>query len=184
MQEEVNGILKSINETTERDITLIEERERVLKNLLAEIEKRLKTYIREMETRREAEDAYAALGQKNQAASVPPARSQAAYEELGRNRYRGIKARQEEAPQSTAAVPQEEKSPPPEIANPAFPLPSFTVNPDSDDSSPGDPPSTGEQIRELIRAGFTAPVIASRLGISISQVEFAEALLERREAER
>jgi len=38
-----------------------------------------------------------------------------------------------------------------------------------------------EQIRELVRAGFTAPVVASRLGISITEVELAMAFMEMRE---
>ncbi|MDR1804594.1 MAG: hypothetical protein LBQ94_13410, partial [Treponema sp.] len=62
LREEVNSILKSINETTDRDISLIEEREKTLKNLLEEIEKRLKVYVRELEVRRGAENAYRELG--------------------------------------------------------------------------------------------------------------------------
>ena len=172
IQEEVNSILKSIDETTDRDISLIEEREKNLKSLLEEIDKRLKVYIREIHIRREAEDAFAALSPKPPDKSSP-AQGERTYQELGKNRYR-----LEEAGHG-------------DNSNPAFPLPRFRVKQGSS-SEPrlaetagipetvSPPPSVDDQIRELIRAGFTAPVIASRLGISISQVEFAEALMERR----
>jgi hypothetical protein len=42
------------------------------------------------------------------------------------------------------------------------------------------PGNMNEQIRNLALAGFSPPVIASRLGISISEVELAMALLERK----
>ena len=66
----------------------------------------------------------------------------------------------------------------PEPHNPAFPLPKFSVK-ESDAQTAK--PSTSEQIRSLIQAGLAPPLIASRLGISIAEVEFAAALLERRD---
>ena len=166
MREEVNSILKSINETTDRDISLIEEREKNLKALLDEIEKRLKVYIRELEVRRGAEDA---------------------YRELGKNRYRlfkdsgnepeagGEADRQNRSGDSREAVPQ---------VKPAFPIPEFNVKTESASGRPQENPlPVGEQILSLVRAGFSVPVIASRLGISIAEVEFAAALLGRREVQ-
>ena len=137
-EEEVNNILKSINEITERDITLIEEREKELKNLLNEIDKRLSVYIREMESREAAERSYEALGKKRHL----------------------IKEIVQEAESPAAEDTEDIVSPPPPFE---------------------EPPPVGEHIRSLARAGISAPLIASRLGISISEVEFATALLERRE---
>ena len=138
-REEVNIILKSINEATDRDISLIEEREKNLKNLLEEVEKRLKVYIREMDGRKEAEKTLAALEKK------PPA----TYEALGKKLYRA---------NISDAAPKAE--PQPEAAPPS---------------------SIGEQIRSLLRSGLSEAAIASHLGISIAEVEFAAALLERRD---
>jgi hypothetical protein len=158
MREEVDNILKSINETTERDISLIEEREKNLKNLLAQtqacvadIEKRIKVYIKEMDVRRDAEAAYAAL-------SSLPAREHAlpdapSYRELEKFRYR---------------VPAE---PPPEAKPEVKPQ-----------ALPGEEKlSVNEQIHSLVKAGISPAIIAARLGISIAEAEFAAALLERRE---
>ena len=155
IQEEVNELLKDIDEATERDISLIKERENELKALLEEIDKRLKVYIREMDKRREAEDAYAALLQKQVNKPVMPAKSES-YQELGKNRYR-----------------LHEGAEPPESAEtgPAFPIPGFNLK--QDDAAP---PSVGEQIRQLLRAGFSPAAIASRLGISIAEVELASVL--------
>ena len=134
LREEVNNILKSINDTTDRDISLIEEREKNLKTLLEEADKRLKVYAREMERHSNSERARAALDKK----------PTATYESLGKNRFKA--------------------EPKPEAALPAK------------------PPSTREQIHSLLRSGISEPAIASRLGISVSEVEFAAAMPERRES--
>ena len=151
LQEEVNIILKSINEVTERDITLIEEREKELKSLLAEIEKRLKTYIREMDQTRNVEEVYL---------------------ELGKNRYRINKQLALQASESEKAAEKEKAS----EAAAAFPLPDFDLKTEPD-TSPA--PSISDQIHSLLRSGFSEAVVASRLGISIAEVEFAAALLGR-----
>ena len=184
---EVNKILKSIDATTDRDISLIEEREKTLKSLLEEIEKRLRIYIREMEKGREAGQALFALNpaktpdkqDENQAvtsAPAPPGRTNETYQELGKNRYR---INRQVLSQAT---------------EPAFPLRSFEVttapSPEGGQSqeagsappgAAGDTPSpVTDQIRELVKAGFPPAIIASRLDISITEVEFMEALMERK----
>ena len=169
IQEEVNRILKAIDETTDRDISLIEEREKNLKSLLEDVDKRLKTYIQELDLRKNAGDAYEALQQKKPAAFDLSDQSGGMYLELGKNRYRG------NIPQPAEPSPPAETPPP--VPGAAFPLPNFKVNPETDD-----PPAMGDRIRDLVRAGIAAPLIASRLGISIAEVEFATAILERKAA--
>jgi hypothetical protein len=195
MREEVNGILKSINETTDRDISLIEEREKTLRNLLEEIEKRLKVYVRELEVRRGAENAYRELGKNryrfpqdslresdlrsksdSQRESVLRSESEPPREPDSRDEAepRGVKQNRP----SREAAPQ---------IKPAFPVPEFEIKaesaPDKPAENPPPVPPVGEQIFSLVKAGFSVPSIASRLGISIAEVEFAAALLERRDAQ-
>ena len=179
MREEVNGILKSIDETADRDISVFEEKERGLKSLLAEIEKRHKVYVRDMEKHRESDEAYAALQQKKPAGAVLSGRVQPSYQELGKNPYRvNASFAAESMPSKEAAAPAaEEKTGAPLHPGPAFPLPSFSVSNETGSAS------MREQIHSLVRAGFSAPIIASRLGLSIAEVEFAAALLERRDAQ-
>ena len=153
VQEEVNLILKSINEITVRDITLIEEREKELKGLLAEIDKRLKTYIKEMDQTRNAEEL---------------------YKELGKNRYRINKQPASQSVESEKAEESEKTA----KADAAFPLPDFNLKTEPDSSSNGQ--TIREQIQSLLGSGLSEAEIALRLGISIAEVEFAAALLERR----
>lgn len=199
LREEVNNILKSINETVDRDISLIEEREKILKSLLTDIEKRVKVYIREMETRKEAESAYAALSPKKSSGGGPQAaevdfsphetgeslsvthdKPSETYAELGKKRYHGRKQRLSSAPESAREREAPESPVKKEIpaGNAAPALLSAAETP------PLGTPPVGEQIHSLMRAGLPAPAIASRLGISIAEVEFAAALLERRDAPR
>ena len=193
LRDEVNKILKSIDETTDRDISLIEEREKNLKLLLEDIEKRLKVYIREMEKRRESEDAYAALSRAvppvmpdiKEAVSVssgplPPGQDDRTYHELGKNRYR--MSGQLPSQTDNSAPMETAKNSPGTKPEDSFPLPNFKVKPEEASvQQPGETPAVGARIRELMKAGFASSVIASRLGISIAEVEFAAALLERRE---
>ena len=158
LREEVDNIVLSLDEKTDRDISLIEEREKNLKVLLEEIDKRLRVYIRELEKRREDEAVHAALAPKPQAPT---------YQELGKSRYRLSGQAEPETP-ATEALPAARPAPAEEESRRPVPAASLSV---------------GEQIQELVRAGFTPPVIASRLGLSIAEVEVATALMERRDAQ-
>ena len=145
-REEVDHISLSIDETTDRDISLIEEREKKLKSLLEDVDKRLHLYIREMERHNKAEKTHAIISASETKPAVP-------YAALGKKRYKGNVA------EITAELETEPKT----------------------ETAPAPPPSVGEQIRTLMRSGLTDAAIASRLGISIAEVEFATALLERRD---
>ncbi|MCL2093204.1 MAG: hypothetical protein FWH12_03320 [Treponema sp.] len=165
LKEDIDQIIKTIDSTTERDITLIEERSLALRKLLEETDRRINLYIREMETRKEAEAAYEDLKNRQIEKEKSPNPLQSYYE-LGQKRRPQIK--EEEGP---------EESP--------YPIPDFTLLSAAEAPSASEPPPSppvGEQIRELLRGGFSPGLIASRLGISIAEVELSAALLERREA--
>ena len=153
LQEEVNLILRSINEITVRDITLIEDREKELKSLLAEIEKRLKTYVKEVDQAKNAEEV---------------------YRELGKSRYKINKQMVSRTAESEKAAEREKV---PETGS-SFPLPDFDLKAEPEPSPKEQ--TIREQIHSLLRSGLSEAAIASRLGISIAEVEFAAALLERR----
>ena len=178
MRDEVNNILKLIDETTERDISLIEEREKVLQALLADIEKRLKTYVREMERQKAAEEltikSYQDFGKKNRGAQNLTGAYQTDNEKDQQVAEKKVSAKQvpfEPVPEKQVLSESGSGS--------SFPLPDFKVKAEPALSRENN--KTGAKIRELLQAGLSAPIIASRLGVSISEVEFAEALMERRE---
>ena len=174
IREEVNSIIKSINETTERDISLIEEREKNLKSLLAEIEKRLKVYIREVEVRRGADEAYRELGKNRYRFRQDPLRESDLRKSDSLKSETRRDAVQQERPRDSEEPAQ---------VNPAFPIPEFRVKSEAAQDPSETPLPVGGQILSLVKAGFSVPVIASRLGISIAEVEFAAALIERRDAQ-
>jgi len=178
IRDEVGALLKSIDETTDRDITLVKEREENLRSLLGEVEKRLRVYIREMEKRTLQEETFKTLSDSgSQTFPVSPQRATAeratserssperstpaaidgTYVDLGKLRY-SLK-RQEAAADSVQA-------PEPKA-----------------DQDPANFPSISDQIYPMLKAGFSAPLIASRLGLSITEVEFVTELLERRESD-
>jgi len=195
----------SLIEEREKELkSLLEDIEKRLKLYIREMEKRTEAENAYAALSEAAHD-------KNQTASVSsgpvsPDQGERTYLELGRNRYRinrqkvspSMESAPEAAPPSGTPHGSDSKSAASLPANPdsAFPLPGFEIKA-VPPAGPGNsqtagkvpphesavtPPSTGEQIRELLKAGFSASIIASRLGISIAEVEFAEALLERRES--
>jgi len=162
LREEIDNIVLSLDEKTDRDISLIEEREKALRSLLGDVDKRLRIYVRELEKRREDEAAHSDLAAKAKAPG---------YLELGKNRYR---LNEQTLPPAASSAP----APVPEAAEVNG---SHEVEPHAVDPAPAAQIPVGKQIRELVRAGFTPPVIASRLGLSIAEVEVVTALMERRE---
>ena len=178
LQEEVNSILKSINDTTDRNISLIEDSEKKLKNLLSEIEKRLRVYVREMErfgnvrtleTRiTDATPHGPVQGTESHGTADKPTAEK--YSELGKNRYRLNKPSQNQVAQPAEATEA------PKAPEPTFPIPNFDIKPET-----AEKPPLAEQVRSLLRSGFSAAIVAGRLGVSIAEVELAAALLELRE---
>jgi hypothetical protein len=141
-RDEVNRIIHRIEEVTDRDISLIEDREKTLKALLEEADKRIKVYAKELEKDRNAQKPYQELGNS-----------------LLRNSRRGS------GPPVFSPAGEWEAAPHPPAGQMDEKAASGNMN---------------EQIRNLSLAGFSPPLIASRLGISISEVELAMALLERK----
>ena len=127
VRDEVSRLIQRIDETTDKDISLIEDKEKNLKALLEETDRRMAALNREFARRENAEDTYRRLGR----------------------------------------FPIIEQAPPPE-------------SPPQEESPAEELPSQEEQLRELVRSGFSPQVIASRLGISIAEAELAVAIQERR----
>jgi len=158
-RQEVNSILKSIDETTDRDISLIEEREKNLKSVLSETERRMKVFIRELEGRR-AEVKIPDISAEGEIIRIP--KNRPSYEELGKNRYKT-----QDLPAAKTTAPA---------------LPVIEPAPAGQQNMTGQPsmaaqPSMADKIRSLTRQGLSEAAIASQLGISISEVELAVTLL-------
>jgi len=179
IRDEVNALLKSLDETTDRDITLITERERNLRALLGEVDKRFKVYLRELEKRPVAQG----IQEELLASSAAKTANDGTYLDLGKLRY-SLKNKEAAAVTATANATANVAA-----SATAAELPPVPESPQIPEPKPPEPradvkaaPSVSSQVHSMLKDGFPKPVIASRLGLSIAEVEFTAALLERREA--
>jgi hypothetical protein len=168
IRDEVNRLLLRIDEITDRDVSLLEDREKSLKALIEETDRRLKLYTRELENREKSNRALAALS---------PEAVNETYAGPGSLRFRKP-ASKDTVPQG--AAPGETPIQPVEPAPSTVPRAETSRFVRAGRQIPPEPKPINEHIRELAQAGFSASVIASKLGISISEAELALALLERK----
>jgi len=146
-QTEVNKLKVDINSVTERNLDLIEDKVKKLKEILEEADKRVSVYAGELEKSRRGEALYTSLG-------------------------RGIRAalRTEGAPASALLSPERPQdvspeSPPAKSAQPAEEEPTASKS------------HSKRQIRTsidlLLNEGLSPDQVASRLDISIAEVNLA-----------
>jgi len=166
---EVYRLTAEINAITDRDSILVEERIKKLKEILEDTDKRVKVYVQELERSRTGEALYTSLGKGIRAALKTPADIQPSSDrapEFGAQSPKLTLVRQEKTP----------SAPPPPSAPPS--------------SSPLAPPSAPQhepkpyskwqirnQIEELVNENLSPPEIASRLKISIMEVEVAMSMM-------
>ena len=150
---EVNKLNAEINSVTDRNLSLIEDRVKKVKELLEEADRRVSVYAGELEKSR---------------------RGEALYTSLGRGIRAALKTEEEPAPVRLSPVsPQENTSVTQSLTQPernASPAPA------AKDAPPPKPPSR-RQIRSsidlLINEGLSPGQIASRLDISVAEVNLA-----------
>lgn len=182
-KEEVSKLIAEIDVATDRDATLIEDRIKMIKALLDDVDKRIVLYDQELTKRRANEEAYAELGRKR----LVEARVNAHAPALA-----PLKSAPKPAIQnSDADSPTHEMSVQAALKKEQGALSGTEGGEKGEDDKKRDAPSAIhsatteqkpvlEQIAELSRAGFSPNLIATRLGVSISEVELAIAIAEQR----
>jgi hypothetical protein len=151
---EVYRLIAEIDTATDRDSLLVEERIKTLKALLEDTDKRIAVYVRELERSRTGEALYASLGRGSRAALTPP--------------HPPEDSPPVEVPQAPPARPDSKRAVP--------------VQDESVDQTPPAPAarvSPRQQIAGLAAAGLSPGEIASRLDISLAEVDLALHLLGR-----
>ncbi|MDR0553805.1 MAG: hypothetical protein LBG76_03265 [Treponema sp.] len=146
---EIYRLIAEIDSITDRDAQLIEERIKTLKALLEDTDKRLAVYARELERSRGGEALYTSLGRGIRVALGPKAAPPA---------VEPVSAAGELHPGTQAAPPYDEtpaQAPPP---------------------APAAKQRLRIQIAELAAGGLSPGEIASRLDISLSEVDLALSL--------
>ncbi|HUX37164.1 MAG TPA: hypothetical protein VMV44_04615 [Rectinemataceae bacterium] len=178
-----------INETTERNITLIEDRLGALRDLLGEADRRMGVMRRETGRRQVETEVYSRLGKRLPVASAAP---QAGPErELSAAASRASSRMDAPAKADSRALQPEldiaeaegRRESSPEVAqSEPVPLPLGPRLPEilAAPTSIIPPRSLRERAIELHRSGFSADIIAARLGATISEIELLVSLEEGR----
>jgi hypothetical protein len=163
-EEEANKIIATIDAAADRDITLVEERIKSLKAVLDTADRRIAACARELDSRAAQEAAYAALGAS-----------------AGRQTPRASKADTATfRADSLSGAGMDSASAAPSGGTIALPLgPRFVHSPSPIKPKPR--PLT-ERVSELSRNGLSPEAIAARLGVTISEVDLALAVGERRQS--
>jgi len=160
---EINRLIADIDAATDRDSLLVEERIKKLKEILDDTDKRISVYVKELEKSRAGEALYTNLGKGIRAALKTEAQP------AQQNQSAVLSAARPDIPVKTPASVPLQQTPPLGIS----------VNP----QETAKPPSK-RQIRAhidlLANEGVSPEEIASRLDISIAEVDLAMNLMRRR----
>jgi hypothetical protein len=204
VREEARALVTEMNETADRNVSLIEDRMGALKELLDEVDRRMGVARRELSSREVEREVYAQLSRRRPI--VPPAKGASSS---------SFDAPRMDAPLSGAAPGA---SP---MAEAPIPLPLAAKAPTKDEGGRSESPvqvslqplaggrddeprnararpegpsislsaeplamkkSRREEVVELHRAGFSVEVIAAKLGATLSEVELLVEIDERRSA--
>jgi hypothetical protein len=147
---EVYRLIAEIDSATDRDSLLVEDRIKTLKALLDDTDKRIAVYVRELDRSRTGEALYSSLGRGIRAALIP---------------------------QAPAVMPAPPAGKPPaavEAAPTAQPAPPAETVPEGPSKQ-----QIRDQIAGLAGQGLSPAEIASRLNLSLSEVDLALNLLGR-----
>jgi hypothetical protein len=151
-REEINRLKAEIDVVTERNITLVEDSIKRLKEIQDDADRRVSNYVNELEKSRKSEELYTNLG-------------------------KGIRAalKTEAAPPLSVVMPNIT----PVVQPPVIQQPAVEIKPLASEvkPEPAQKPSSKRQIRafidQLANEGLPPNEIASRLDISIAEVDLA-----------
>jgi len=167
IETETYRLIAEINSVTDRNVQLVEDRIKSLKAVLEDADKRLAVYVQELERSRTGEALYTSLGRGIRAAL----------------KTEGEAAAEQPADAPAAARHREKKPPaqPKPPAPPATPAGQEVSTQATEPAKPVNKTQSARQIRSQIEAlaneGVPLGEIASRLGISIAEVDLAMNLL-------
>ncbi|GHU98519.1 hypothetical protein FACS189483_06650 [Spirochaetia bacterium] len=201
-RDEIDQLLAEIDEVTDRDQALVEERIKTLRALLDDTDRRIAVYAREVDRRRAQEDAYAEFGRLRPPGGDPSQSQEWEDADRGTSAGRDLP----DMPIPVAPLTQGNLSPVPASPlsqsttqgraadSPVTPLPAQSPSAAAPAALDGRYPRIvrskqaitpkplpfAERVGELYRAGFSANLIAAQLGATLTEVELAIALIERR----
>lgn len=143
-RDEVERMIADVDAATDRDIALIEDRVKSLKTLLEETDKHIIAYKKEISRRTQEEQAYA---------------------ELGRRQSRTVIKPETPSEPTTQNIEIRERVSTDGGSQPRFIRSESELKPKA--------PSFSEQVLELYQAGFSPELIASKLKVTVAEVDLA-----------
>jgi hypothetical protein len=175
VREEAGGLVRELNETADRNVSLVEDRMVALRELLGEVDRRMGVSRRELETRANEREVYAKLSRRRpivpEAEPRPPEPPSLAPTVQAAQAF----------PSTPEAPPIEESSPITLSLGPEAPsrgIPELRVS-----ENPLVPAaSRREEALELYRRGLSAELIAAKLGATVAEIELLVEMEERRQA--
>jgi hypothetical protein len=173
-RDEVNRLIADIDAATDRDAQLVEDRIAGLRKLLEDADRRISLLSRDLERRRPGTELYTALGSAPRPVTTPEAAVSLA----------GLDSRPGGQPVASAAVAAAQ--PPAAIPDTLWPPPAGVPAGEAQPPAPVAPvaatvperPLT-ERVLELSRQGIAPELIATRLKVSLSEVQLALAVSRR-----
>ncbi len=187
VREEARALITELNQTADRNVSLVEDRMEGLRELLDETDRRIGVAKRELASRAAEREVYARLNKRRPIvpggdAPLPPA--PAPGSEAARDAQPAIAA---EAALRASAPPSADPSSPGAAPGSGLPgarepsaLPEVTVSREPVQAAK----SPRERAIELHRSGFSAQIIAARIGATVAEVELMIEMEEMRPAPR
>jgi hypothetical protein len=163
VREEARALITELNETADRNVSLVEDRVKGLRELLDETDRRMGLVRRELRTRESEREVFARLSARR---PIVPAAPEPAPAPATAPAPRGAA----EAPIQFSLGPRDEDREadrPPEIAPERSDLPEVGVSEERIEVAK----SPRERAVELHRQGFSAQVIAARVGATVAEIE-------------
>jgi hypothetical protein len=199
LQDEVRQLEADMDEKTEQDLQLLEEKIKTLRELCEEAEKRIAVYGRELERREKEAQAFVALSRTapelppvpaSAVSFVPPAGNTPKKQTRQKPRHTKVSG---DVPVSPLLRGLEVKDPVTETADAAYRSQTGQVRqPEQPQPQPLKivvapeplnikPPPVRDRIAELHKAGFPPKLIADKLGIKMGEVELYIAMVNDKE---
>jgi len=177
VREEARALVTELNETADRNVSLVEDRMESLRELLDETDRRIGVAKRELASRAAEREVYARLNKRRPIVpgggevAVPPSQARALEA--------GIEA---DAPSSAQDSPDDAPAPGSDRTGEAAAgaLPEVTLSKERIQAAK----SPRERAIELHRSGFSAEIIAARIGATVAEVELMIEMEEMRPAPR
>jgi hypothetical protein len=174
VRDEARALVLELNETADRNVSLVEDRMAALHELLAEADRRIAVGKKELASRESERDVYAMLNKRRPIVPEPASSATAIEPILQEPNREALRTVALDAP-VILTLGRSEANPPDLRRTPEISALESSVVPGR---------TKREEALELYRRGFSAELIAVRTGATVAEIELLVEIEERRAAGR